>query len=72
MTENNKNEENKDEKLEVENIEKTEDVVEKPKIPVISYKRPPAFVNTNNFSKWKSQQNANMIKMVRRSWWRGR
>lgn len=63
---------NQDEKLEINNTQEGEKVDEKSKIPVVKYTRPPSFINANNFSKWKSQQNANMTKMVRRSWWRGR
>lgn len=68
------NEENeKIEKNEENEIsEKTDNIIEKSKIPVVKYSRPPAFTKTNLFNKWKGSQNNNIISIPRRSAWRWR
>ena len=53
---------NKTEEIE----EKTEEIIEKPKIPLVNkYTRPPAYINSN--FKWKQQNNLNNKQTIRRS-----
>lgn len=54
-------------KEESEVNQKNEITVEKAKIPVVKYSRPPAFTKTNLFTKWKGGQNNNNTSIPRRS-----